>query len=55
MALRLRNILATRLAAAVLFAAMQLAAAGSKLALVGSQHDLTATGAGPVKSAEADT
>jgi hypothetical protein len=44
-----------RLAAAVVIAAMQLSAASSKLALVGSQHDLTATGGGPVKSAEADT
>ena len=44
-----------RMAAAALFAAMELAAAGSKLALVGSQHDLTATGSGPVKSAVADT
>jgi hypothetical protein len=34
---------------------MQLAAASSKSAMVGSQHDLTATGGGPVKSAEADT
>lgn len=44
-----------RIAAAVLFTAMQLSAASSKLALVGSQHDLTATGGGPVKSAVADT
>jgi predicted CXXCH cytochrome family protein len=42
-------------AAAVLFTAMDLLAVSSKLALVGSQHDLTATGSGPVKSAEADT
>lgn len=42
-------------AAALLFTAMELFAASSKLALVGSQHDLTATGSGPVKSAQADT
>jgi predicted CXXCH cytochrome family protein len=44
-----------RMAAAVLFTAMDLCAVSSKLALVGSLHDLTATGSGPVKSAEADT
>ncbi len=44
-----------RVAVGVLLAAMELFAASSKLALVGSQHDLTATGGGPVKSAIADT
>jgi hypothetical protein len=44
-----------RVAAAVLFTAMGLLAASSKLALVGSQHDLTATGSGPVTSAVGDT
>ncbi|HXB67611.1 MAG TPA: cytochrome c3 family protein [Candidatus Acidoferrales bacterium] len=44
-----------RVAAAVLFTATELFAVSSKLALVGSQHDLTATGGGPVKSAQADT
>jgi hypothetical protein len=43
------------MAAAALFTATQLFAAGAKLALVGSQHDLTTTGAGPVKSAVGDT
>lgn len=43
-----------RIAAAALFTVMQLYAASSKLALVGSQHDLTATGSGPVKSTAAD-
>ena len=43
-----------RIAAAALFTAMQVYAASSKQALVGSQHDLTATGSGPVKSAVAD-
>jgi predicted CXXCH cytochrome family protein len=33
-----------------LFAAVPMLAASSKLALIGSQHDLSATGAGPVKS-----
>ena len=40
--------------AGVLIMAMELFAS-SKLALVGSQHDLTATGGGPVKSTLADT
>ena len=44
-----------RIAAAMLFTAIQLSAASSKTALVGSQHDLTATGGGPVKSAVGDT
>jgi predicted CXXCH cytochrome family protein len=44
-----------RLAVVVLMAAMPSFAVSSKLALVGSQHDLTASGSGPVKSAEADT
>ena len=43
-----------RLAPAVLVAAAQLMGASSKLAVVGSQHDLTATGGGPVKSAVMD-
>jgi predicted CXXCH cytochrome family protein len=43
-----------RVAAAALFTAMEVFAASSKLALVGSQHDLTATGGGPVKSAIPD-
>jgi len=43
-----------RMAAAALFTGMQLYAASSKLALVGSQHDLTASGSGPVKSAASD-
>lgn len=50
----------TRRVAAALFLLMQVmgvqtAVASSKLALVGSQHDLTATGGGPIKSAEPDT
>jgi predicted CXXCH cytochrome family protein len=40
--------------AAALCTGLQLYAASSKLALIGSQHDLTATGSGPVKSAVAD-
>jgi predicted CXXCH cytochrome family protein len=44
-----------RLAIALLLAAMELFAVSSKLALVGSQHDLTATGSGPVKSTQTDT
>lgn len=44
-----------RIATALLLSAVELMAASSKLALVGSQHDLTATGSGPVKSAVADT
>ena len=38
-----------------LLAALPLSATSSKTALIGSQHDLTATGGGPVKSAQADT
>jgi predicted CXXCH cytochrome family protein len=44
-----------RILAAVLFTATQLPAVSSKLALIGSQHDLTASGSGPVKSAQTDT
>jgi hypothetical protein len=44
-----------RVAVALLIAAVPMLATSSKLALVGSQHDLTATGGGPVKSAQADT
>jgi len=44
-----------RVVAAALFtAAMPLFAASSKLALIGSQHDLTASGSAPVKSAAVD-
>lgn len=45
----------TRLAATLFFAAIPLFAVSSKLALVGSQHDLSATGTAPVKSSVADT
>ena len=40
-----------RLIAATVFAALPLAAASLKEAVVGSQHDLSVTGAGPVRSA----
>jgi len=40
-----------RLIAAAVFAALPLAAASLKEAVVGSQHDLSVTGGGPVKSA----
>ncbi len=41
----------TRAAAVVAFLAMPLLAGGLKDAVIGSQHDLTVTGGGPVKSA----
>ena len=40
-----------RAAAAACAAVLSLHATSSKLALIGSQHDLSATGSGPVKSA----
>ena len=40
-----------RLITATVFAALPLAAASLKEAVVGSQHDLSVTGAGPVRSA----
>jgi predicted CXXCH cytochrome family protein len=43
-----------KVALALLFTAIGLFAASSKLALVGSQHDLTAAGSGPVRSAAGD-
>jgi hypothetical protein len=44
-----------RLAALLLWVVPALAATSSKLAVVGSLHDLTAGGSGPVKSAATDS
>ena len=43
-----------RVVVAALLTAAPLFAVSSKLAVIGSQHDLTASGTGPVKSAAVD-